>query len=462
MSGALILMGAVLLSQADAAASDATAVNPKASDATAGDTTAGDPKAGDGAAADATADAAADDERKLQVRRLVRQLDAPQLDEREAAEEKLVQLGPAILELLPGESEGVSAEVAQRVARIRQKLQQAMAESAAEASRLTLQGERSLSEILAAFQEQTGNKVVVRLPGDPDLADFKLNVAFDDCPFWQALDRLSDQAGLDVAPFAADKVVTLGLRSGSEPLRVRRAGYSGPFRFEAVMIQAARDLRNPANQSLRLTLEVAWEPRLAPMTLQQRMADVEAFDDRGKPIPVGAPEAVFEVPVLPDSFTEQFEIPLALPTRDVQRIARLKGTLTALLPGKVGTFRFTDLEKAEKVPQRIAGVTVVLDRVRQDNGGCEVRVRIRFDEAGGALASHRTWIFYNEVSLETPDGKSISQFSSEPTLHAENEVGIAYHFSVDGPLSDYTFVYKTPALILSAPVEYELRDIELP
>ena len=39
---------------------------------------------------------------------------------------------------------------------------------------------------------------------------------------------------------------------------------------------------------------------------------------------------------------------------------------------------------------------------------------------------------------------------------------LAYVFSLEHPLADYRFVYETPALIISQPVVYELKDIELP
>ena len=50
----------------------------------------------------------------------------------------------------------------------------------------------------------------------------------------------------------------------------------------------------------------------------------------------------------------------------------------------------------------------------------------------------------------------------ETTGQTENEVGVAYYFSVEGPLADYTLVYKTATVILSTEIDYEIRDVELP
>lgn len=408
--------------------------------------------------------ATAGDDLKLEVRRLVRQLDAPRVAEREAAERELVELGPDVLDLLPGASERVSAEVALRVGRIRQSLQRTMAESAGRASLVTLHGEWPLAEILSQIERQTGNKIVLQGLRQPDAdpgADAKLKVDFEG-PFWEVLDRVVDQAGMSVYPYGQEKAVYVVPRPDPDSSRAAGVSYSGPFRFEPVMILAQRDLRNPTSQVLRLTLEVSWEPRLAPVTLTQRMADVEAFDETGNPLSVDALQAVSEVFVTPDSMAGELEIPLGLPPRDAKRIGRLKGTLTALLPGKTATFRFKNLEQSKEVEQRVAGVTVMLEQVRKNRSVWEVRLRVRFDEAKGALDSHLNWIYENEVYLEDPEGKPAARPNMETTGQSENGVGVAYYFGVDGPLDDYTLVYKTPALILSKGFEYEIHDIELP
>ena len=59
---------------------------------------------------------AAGNELKLEVRRLVRQLDASQLVEREEAEKGLLELGPKVLDLLPRLTERTPAEVRLRLA----------------------------------------------------------------------------------------------------------------------------------------------------------------------------------------------------------------------------------------------------------------------------------------------------------------------------------------------------------
>lgn len=401
---------------------------------------------------------------KLQVRRLVRQLNAGELDQREAAEKQLIELGPSVLGHLPMSPERAPAEVTQRVQRIRQTLQRAVAKSAGDASRVTLKGDAMpLSQILAAIEQQTGNKIIdVRTRQGGAGSDTKLKVEFDETPFWEALNQVLDDAGLIIYPYGEEKAVHLAPRNAQLP-RVGRVNCSGPFCFEAVKIWAQRDLRDPINESLRLTLEAAWEPRLNPLSLKLPMSSIDAIDDQGNPLLVDNEDAEPEVPVMLDSVATELIIPLMPPPREVKKIAQLRGTLAALVPGRVESFRFEGLDEPEPVEKRIAGVSVTLAYVRKNNAVWDVGIYVRFDEASGALESHRTWIYENEAYLEDPDGQLIPFAAYDAAGgQTENELGVAYHFVVEGDLSGYAFIYKTPTLILSKTFEYEINDIDLP
>ena len=398
-----------------------------------------------------------------EVGRLIRQLDARQLSQREEAERRLVELGPAVLDLLPGESQTTSAEVSQRLGRVRQKLQRVSAAAVVDASRVTVTGDLPLDKILAAIEEQTGNRIVDARFTPPAVAVPVLHVDFDETPFWPALDEVFDKAGLSIDPYNAQGAVRCVARGEMEFPRRHLASYSGPFRFDPTRIEAVRDLRRAGLTALRLKLEISWEPRLKPITLQVPMANVRAVDDAGNALGVENRQAVLEVPLPSDSIAVPLTIPLPLPGREVREIARLEGSLDVLLPGRTETFRFERLAGAENAAKRIAGVTVSIDRVRTSSGGTmAVFMRIRYDDAKGALASHRTWIYDNPAWLENPQGKQTAYQSYETTRHSENEIGIAYHFAVDGVPADYTFIYTAPGVILLETIDYCLKNIPLP
>lgn len=403
---------------------------------------------------------------KIEVNHWVRQLNAPELSRRADAETKLLDLGPKILDLLPqydDKSPASEAQVRETVARIRDQLQRRAAEQSTAASVVTLKATgRPLSGILAELTRQTGNKFKdVRPQMGQEATNPKLTVDFSKTSFWQALDQTLDQAKLTVYPYAAkDELGIMASEPGAAP-RVERASYAGPLRLEATQLLAQRNLAVAGPGSLKLTMQVAWEPRLRPITLQLPLASVKAVDDGGTAIAVENSEAELERPVDPTGSAVEFQLPLVNPPRTAKSIASIKGTLKALLPGKIETFEFTGVKDAKKVEQHRAGVTVTLDEVRQDGDAWEVRMRVRFDNAANALESFRAWVYNNEAYLNGPKGQ-IPNGGFETTEQSKNEVGVAYKFDLpDGP-AGLTFVYKTPAMLTSAALPFEFKNLPLP
>ena len=413
---------------------------------------------------------AVDEDLQIDVRRAVRQLDARTLDERNEAEAKLIEMGPKILDLLPPDTARTSAEVRERLGRVRQKLQQQAAEFSTQASQITLDAQNMpLLDILAEFEKQSGNKLIDHRPQFGQQAtNPTLSLQFSKTPFWQALDETLQKAGLTIYPFGEEKALHLvaavnGNAIGSQLTpHTGRVAYSGPFRIEPTVIQAQRDLRRRELGALRLNLEIIWEPRVSPISLRQRLAEVKAVDQQGNPLPVENVQAELEVPTSSNRAASNLILPFELPPRSATEIASLQGTIHAMIPGKIETFKFDNLIDAKDVEKRVAGVTVTLQQVRRNNQLWEVRMLARFDRAGQALESYQGWVFENPAYLETADGKRVDFDTMETTRQTENEVGVAYLFVLDEPPAKMKFVYKTPGVIVDTKFDYELKNIPLP
>ncbi|HBO42689.1 MAG TPA: hypothetical protein DD670_01875 [Planctomycetaceae bacterium] len=404
------------------------------------------------------------DELASRVQSLIRRLDAPRLEAREAAEKDLTGMGPAILELLPADTTDFSPEVQQRLSRVRQKLEQEAAAAVVATSRVTIPGQRMpLSKAVAEISRRTGNRIVdhrarvVERPADPEV-----HVAFDNTPFWEALDDVMKQADLTVYPFGDERAIYLVDRSPDAPPFGWKGCSSGPFRFIPSELIARRNTTAADEGALRLNLLVVWEPRLAPIGLTQKLGDIKAFDENGDELPVDGRLGELEIPVNPNATSVRLGVPFVLPSRRVQKIARLTGTLDALVPGPVETFRFDKLLEANETRQRVAGATVTLQRVRGNNHTWEVEIHVRFDEANDALASHRGWIFNNEAFLERPEGVRVENDGFETRMQSRNEIGLVYRFRLEGSPEKCSFIYKTPAKIFSARFPYELENLDLP
>jgi len=398
------------------------------------------------------------EELSVRVRELVLRLDDDAMAEREAAEKALTDLGSDVLNLLPSVTPNTPAEVKERLGRIREALEKAAAEAVIAPTRVSLEGEMSVTAAFRAFEDQTDNRVVgfQRREGD-------VSVSIKDATYWEALDQLLDEADLSINPFGGEPhAIEVVARPEGQLPRSAGADYRGVFRFEAIRLEARRELRNPTVDTLRLTISVTWEPRISAIAFRQPLDQIEAVSELGDPIYLGDTPPVLNASVASGISAAELAIPLELPERRIRRIAKLNGVMTVLLPGRVEAFEFENLAEAQGVVARKAGVSVTFERMRKNLDLYEVRMALRFDDAGDALASHRGWVYSNEAYVLDADGKRVDNVGGHPTRQLPDEIGFAYMFELPSGPEKCKFVYKTPALILHVPVEYELREILLP
>jgi hypothetical protein len=423
--------------------------------------------------ADDVATSQSDTELSQQINRLVEQLDDDRAAERDAAETKLLELAGTtaadidrFLEMLPEESDQMPLGVRDRLTSIREQVEDRVAKAAVISTKITLAAKQMpMAEVFTEIEKQTGNKLADNRQGDAaDAAAMSGNVTIElkDEPFWPAVDQILDQLGLSVYNYGGTEALSLVSRPENEGKRYGRATYSGPLRFEVLEIQSQRNLRQPDRKALRVQMEVAWEPRLRPIALSQPVEDVTATTDTGATLSVSQPDAVMDVEVPDGTQAAEVILPFDLPARDATKLASLKGRLRALVPGRQVKFEFSDLASASGKNQRRGGVQVTVDDVRKNNAIWEVHMRMALDEANSALESHRGWVFQNKSYLVGADGQPIENVGLETTRQSRNEVGVAYLFDLPAGINGLTWVYETPAAIVELPVEYEIKDIELP
>ncbi|HVT29235.1 MAG TPA: hypothetical protein VHE81_14560 [Lacipirellulaceae bacterium] len=423
------------------------------------------------AADDKPAQPQADAQLVRQINSLVRQLNDDRASERDVAERKLTELAGTsgsqvdrFLRALPKETEEMPVAVRDRLARIRNLVENRAAKAATAATTITLDAKQMpLSDIIAAIEKQTGNRFVDNREQQGNKAsDVRININLKSERFWPALDQILDQAKLGIYSYGGKDALSLVSRDPAEGPRAGRADYVGPFRLEITDVQADRSLRQSRQSSLKLQLEVAWEPRLRPIAITQPAADLKAATDDGGQLAVAQPDANLDVEVPNGTQAAEIAIPFKLPPRAVKQITVLHGKLYALVPGRQVKFRFDDLAHAAGKSQRQGGVQVTVDDVRKNNAVWEVHMRLTLDEPNDALQSHRAWVFQNLSYMVDKNGKTIENAGLETTRQTQNEVGNAYMFDLPNGIDGMTWVYKTPAAIVSLPVEYEVKNIELP
>jgi len=413
------------------------------------------------------ADSKADANFAQQVSKLVSKLDSDRAADRDAAEKELLELAgettaqtDRFLASLPPDNDEMPLAVRDRLSRMRRQIEDRAAKGATNGTTITLDAKTMpLADVFKAIEKDTGNKLV---DNREEPSDKPVTITLKDEPFWSAIDQILDQVGLGVYSYGGEEALSIVGRNNEEGPRVGQAAYRGPLRFEVLEVQAQRGQRQPKQQSLKLQLEIAWEPRLRPIALSQPVADLEATTDTGEKLTATQPDAVQDVEIPNGTQAAEIQLPFELPSRDVKRITSLKGKLHALVPGRRAKFEFPDVTKSAGKSQRLGGVQVTLDDIRKNGAVYEIHMRFALEEANGSLQSHRNWVFQNLSYLTDKDGKTIENAGFETTRQTPNEVGVAYLFDVVEGLDGLTWVYETPAAIVDLPVDYELKDIELP
>lgn len=415
-----------------------------------------------------------DAEQAQQIERLVQQLDDDDAARRDEAEKALVELGlksandggEAFLRLLPKPNDRMPQEVQTRLARITGEVQTKAARQAVTETRVTLDlTEAPLADVLTQLEKQTGNKLTDhREQFGQQAAAKRITIKVEDEPFWSALDKILDVAGMSTYPYSGEDSLGLVEREPGAQQRAGRANYSGPFRIEATGVTTQRGLRAPDQSGLRVDLEIAWEPRLRPIALTQAAADLKAVCDDGSEVPPASEDAVFDIEIQPGSHAAEVTIPLQLPARSAKSLATVKGTMTALVPGRIVDMKFENLAKAADASQETGGVTVTIDRVAKNQALWEIHMRVAVEGLEAGLESHRGWVFQNVAILEDKAGETIDNAGFETTMQTEEEAGFAYFYELpEGTdIADCVWVYRTPAAIVSMPIEYELKDVPLP
>ena len=369
------------------------------------------------------------------VQRLLEQLDAPKLAEREAAERSLQAAGPRVLDMLPGDVASLSPEAKLRIARVKNVLEQQMAVDWIKPTRVTLKSARLLiGQLLKNVEQQTGNGVATNKKSDKTPIDCR---KLDHHTFWEVVLGAAKQGGMKIVTRAGDRNVELVPR-GKEATQAKLKPI-GPF---LLVIHERSEFQQE--------LEIAWEPRLEPIWLKLRLDGAN-----------GTSAGTYELNPTADAISAE----LTVPVPDSSAETGLVGKITALVPGPKRSFRFP-LADQDARRQRFAQVDLELLDVRQEKDELRLTLRLRYAQTYEALESYRGWFFSNRALLvpakagkeskEGPAPKSLEPAATQTDNRTANSIDLIYRFKIDGSADDYTFIYRTPIALLR--VDYDFTD----
>lgn len=390
---------------------------------------------------------------------LISAMDGETMAERDEAEEKIVALGAGVIPLLPKIDDNTSAELRLRLQRITDTLRSQRVQQFVEPSKVNLTGTMTVKEALEAITEQTGNEFTWN---DELSLSMEVTPAMSDLGFWEALDEILDQADLGATAYGSEMGKLEIIPNATYSGRSSNAFYSNVFRLSPVRVVSSTVFNRQDQNSLKLTIGIAWEPRMEPvyfqfpmdkLVVQSDLDDViEAYNETARP------------EVSPQGLGSQIEVELMLkkPPRSAKKIQTVKGEFTVALPGETVSLEFDELQKPGRKIQEVANLSVQIDSIRKNGSVYEFRTQVRMLGATQTLDSFRGWLMNNEGYILDQAGKRIDNAGWSVFKSGGNEVGISYLFSLSEDLATYRFLYDAPGLVSEQNVEFELQDILLP
>ena len=409
---------------------------------------------------------------KDRVDQLVEKLAAKEEAARDAAEKALAGLGAKALPLLPDAAKVKDPAVKARLDKVRIVLAEESEKAALTASKVTIQGNGiRLTEALKALQTQTGNRITdLREANGADVTNPSLDLDLKDVKFFEALDAIAKKAEVSLL-FTTDDG-TIGIMAGAPDLP-NQVGedpadkgpsvlYSGPFRITLKEYSTARVFAGGA-ATANAQFEVAWEPRLRPMLLSLKAADVEIFDDLGNKITPTVDDESGTVVLRPENPVAEMNINMNAPERKATEIARMKVKAEVTIPAGLRSFAFPKLD-VKNLTKKQGDIAVTLESSEVDESVWKVRLVLDMPGSGPAFESYRQGLFNNRIWLQKADGSRFEHNGGFSNTAADGgKLGFEYLFvEAPGKLADYGLVYETPSRVVTIPLEFEYKKVPLP
>jgi hypothetical protein len=410
----------------------------------------------------------------------VTQLDASTAQDRREAEQRLLAAGPAAAEFVPVILDHLSLDARERMQRIETQWSQMKVRVETEETTVKLQNVKTLGEALDAISLASGVEFDLETAGLKIDKSRVIKPSAAPLGFWQAVDRVLDQADLDINFYAGDRNrLALVPRQPERASRADSAAYAGIYRLEPTIVTARRVLGDASQSGLNITMSISWQPNRTPIGLSVPIAGVAGKLDNGVDLEPQTSGESIDIATSGELAESQFYLPMQLPRRrfdlpaagegggdqvkdDANEIERLSGQITALLPGQRRRFELLLSEVAAE--QTHDAMTVKIESVRNIAPLHEVRIGVELFGAGRALESHRQWIFENEVFIQMPDGTRQDHLGYEVYRQTESGVGVGYLFDLGemAPPPQTKLIYESPTSVRRNEVPFVLNGIPLP
>ncbi|KLU01863.1 putative signal peptide and transmembrane protein [Rhodopirellula islandica] len=401
---------------------------------------------------------------ELEVPIWIAELDADEAQTRRAAEQKLIDAGQEAADYLPAILDDLSIEARERLNRVRAEWATRKAETHVETQLIRLQNAKTLGEALEAISAASEVEFDLEAAGPGIDPGQSIQAPRSPLNFWHAVDHVLDQADLDINFYGGDRTTLMLIpRQANRPSRVESAAYVGIYRLEPTVVTARRVLRSPELSGLNLNLSIEWQPNRTPIGLSLPISAVNGKLSSGEALVPQTSGETIDIATNSEMAQSEFFLPMQLPSLPAEKIERLSGTLTAMIPGRRETFTLDLNDPAAS--QTEDQMTVAIESVRDADPLREIRVGVELQSAGRSLESHRQWIFENEAYVLLEDETRLDHLGYQVFRQTDSGVGIGYLFdfgAAGSPPPGSKLIYESPTSVAQDAVDFILNDIPTP
>lgn len=291
--------------------------------------------------------------------------------------------------------------------------------------------------------------------------------------FWEAVQAIESASSLKGIGIADGQLLWINTAEKNGIKEFSTRGYrthSGPFRILIPRAQLRPLVGNATQQLLRCSIQLLAEPRLAPLFVKYKSNDFTANVANRRHIPY-SPGAKHEKPWNSEFGGTLIAMDFVVHKSTSQTTFDLRGKVQVHMATEVERIEIEKALAGEGKSKRVAGIQVTVDNSREltaneatednDSYGMWMRMRVSYDEGGPEFESHRTWMFYNNVYLEDDRGQRTPRQPGFKTAQQnDGSIVVEYEFrNLTRPKNEYSLVYEAPTLLLTVPVELDLKNI---
>lgn len=394
------------------------------------------------------------------VETLAKQLDATKESERDAAEKALWELGSDALDFLPPISEALSAEQQMRIERLREKLHAERTMDVQEPRRVTVIGRMSAYKALELIASQSRNRMPISRFRSVQEFSVENEYAIEEMSYWEAVDRILVGTGWRIEPLTVDNDQFASKVESAEEDTAVSPGveYVGVLRIEPLTVTRTIGIRRAAVERSSLELLVHWESRLKPMYIGFDFPSHRIETDDNQVLTVRGGVASESMPAGSQMVAN---LEFTSPTGSGGRISEWSGQIKMVIPGRLGTVEFSDLDVEEVQALEVRDMRVELESAKKNRDIYEIKL-------GLSLKSQpkeeilQGWILQGNAYLVDSEGNRVEHAGWSTHRWDAKEIGVSFLFDIEGELSDYRLVVQAPESVIEQTLDYTLRNIPLP